>query len=111
LFTLRCPHSIYHGCVDTRWNLRKGLSLGMFIFTPAGEDEGCRRVRVHEYGHTIQSLILGPFYLLAALSSALWAGLPCFRIMRAKRRLPYTAFFVESWASRLGERVIGERAI
>ncbi|MBE6759550.1 MAG: hypothetical protein E7554_05595 [Ruminococcaceae bacterium] len=112
LVNIRRPHRIYRGCIDTHWKSRGGMSLGLFIFTP-GEDGGnSRPVRVHEYGHTIQSLILGPLYLIiVGIVSYTWANLPYFRRMRKEKGVPYTACFVESWASRLGEKVTGEPAI
>ncbi len=104
------PHSFFRGVVDTRWNSRGGMSLGLFIFTPPEEYSRSQPVRIHEYGHTIQSLILGPLYLvIVGIPSYLWANLPVFRRMRKLRNIPYTSLFVESWASRLGERATGER--
>ena len=108
---IRCPHRIYRGCIDTRWNLRGGMSLGLFIFTPREETERAQKVRVHEYGHCIQSAVLGPLYLIVALISVMWANLACFRKLRREKKIPYTACFVESWASKWGEWVTGEEAI
>lgn len=112
LATIRCPHRIYRGCIDTHWKLRSGLSLGLFIFTPSERYRTSQPIRVHEYGHTIQSLMLGPLYLLVVGAiSFTWANLPYFVKRRRARGTPYTACFVESWASRLGEKVTGEAAI
>ena len=61
------PHMRYRGCVDTRWNISSGLSLGLFIFTPGEEDEDSQKIRVHEYGHCIQSIVLGPLYMLLGI--------------------------------------------
>ena len=41
-------HKRYRGCIDTRWNLSSGLSLGLFIFTPSEENEDSQKIRVHE---------------------------------------------------------------
>ena len=106
-----CPHRIYRGCIDTRWNKRGGMSLGLFIFTPNEETERAQLVRVHEYGHCIQSIVLGPLYLIVALISVIWANLPYFRKLRKEKNIPYTSCFVESWASKWGEWVTGEKAI
>ena len=108
---IRCPHKMYRGCIDTRWNKRSGMSLGLFIFTPNEETERAQLVRVHEYGHCIQSMVLGPLYLLVALISVIWANLPYFRTLRREKHIPYTSCFVESWASKWGEWITGENAI
>lgn len=109
---IRCPHKMYRGCIDTKWNSRGGMSLGLFIFTPKEEDGRTEQVRVHEYGHCIQSLLLGPLYLIViGLISYSWANIPYFRKMRREKNIPYTACFVESWASKWGKRITGEEAI
>lgn len=100
-------HYRYHGAVVTEWNKSTGLSLGLFIFVPAGE-EG-KEFLVHEYGHTIQSLLLGPLYLLViGLPSVVWCNLPRCVTLRRKRRIPYRWFYTERWADRLGEKMEGE---
>ena len=106
-----CPRKIYRGCIDTRWNKRGGMSLGLFIFTPNEDTERAQLVRVHEYGHCIQSIVLGPLYLIVGLISVTWANLPYFRKLRQEKNIPYTSCFVESWASKWGEWVTGEKAI
>lgn len=94
-----CPHHFFIGAVHTCWNRPDGISLGLFIFT----QKDCREMTVHEYGHTWQSLILGPFYLpVIGLPSLLWCRLPFFRQLRQEKALPYSAFFTERWADRLG---------
>lgn len=68
------------------------------------------RLLVHEYGHTIQSLILGPLYLIViGIPSTMWAFL--FEKKRKDEQIPYGAFFTEKWANRLRERVTGEKSI
>ena len=68
------------------------------------------RLLVHEYGHTIQSLILGPLYLLIiGIPSSLWGFLGGRK--RREQQIPYCAFFTEKWANRLGEWVTGEESI
>ena len=40
-----------------------GVSIGVFIFIAEGrDDEWTRNTRIHEYGHTIQYLLLNIFY-------------------------------------------------
>ena len=108
---IRCPHRLYRGCIETQWDSRGGMSLGLFIFTPNEESERANKVRVHEYGHCIQSIVLGPLYLIVGLISVTWANLPYFRKLRREKKILYTSCFVESWASRWGEWVTGEDAI
>ena len=69
-------HMFYKGSIATFWKRPYGISLGLFIFIPPqarfynadkyhfSDDEIRERLVVHEYGHTIQSLILGPLYFL-----------------------------------------------
>ena len=106
------PREKYLSCINTHWKARGGISLGLFIFTPDAKTPNYEKIRVHEYGHTIQSLILGPLYLpLIGIISYTWANLPYFKRLRKDKHIPYTACFVEAWASRLGERITGEKAI
>ncbi|MBE6753975.1 MAG: hypothetical protein E7559_06475 [Ruminococcaceae bacterium] len=118
----RCRHYTYHGAVITEWNVKSSMSLGLFVFVTsepffAEKFEGqiekaelSRRLLVHEYGHTIQSLILGPLYLIViGIPSTLWGFL--FGKKRKDEQIPYGAFFTEKWANRLGERVTGEKSI
>lgn len=108
-----CPHFRFHGAVVTRYPLYSSLSLGPFIFLTDKPLRDCsgqipdleipRRLLVHEYGHTVQSLLLGPLYLpVIGLPSLLWAQLPvCRRKWRGK--MSYFRFFTERSANRLGE--------
>lgn len=114
----RCPRFRWHGAVVTSWPRSDSLSLGLFVFLsdhPPGDRTGQvprgeipRRLLVHEYGHTVQSLILGPLYLpLVGLPSALWALLPpCRRIWRGD--VSYFSFFTEKSANSLGELALKE---
>ena len=99
----------FHGAIVTTWRRREGLSLGPFVFIPP---RCSRRLLVHEYGHTIQSLILGPLYLpVMVLPSLLWAGTPALKRRRERRRISYYSFYTERLADWLGERVTGERSM
>lgn len=109
LANIKQPHKFYRGCIETQWKQKgSGMSLGMFIFTPAIEDN---EVRVHEYGHTFQSLYFGPVYLILGIISFLWGNLPVYDRMRREQHVPYTRCFVEAQASRLGEKKTGEKAL
>ncbi len=92
-----CRHGFHRGAAVTVWRRRDALSLGLFIFVPAGEDP---RLLGHEYGHTLQSLALGPLYLpvigLPSLLRAAWR-----RRGRARGR-SYYDFYTERWADRWG---------
>ena len=93
----------------SRWKMGAGLSLGFFVFVPEGVP---RSLVVHEYGHTMQSLLLGPLYLpLVVLPSLLWAGLPAARRFRAARGVSYYAHPIEHWADLLGTRAAGEPSL
>lgn len=118
----KCKHYTYHGAIITEWNARSSMSLGLFVFVTfdpffAKKYEGqinvedlSMRLLVHEYGHTIQSLILGPFYLIViGIPSTLWGFTGAKK--RKDEQVPYGAFFTEGWANRLGERVTGEKSI
>jgi hypothetical protein len=89
-------------CV-TRWKLSSGLSLGLFVFVGTYADQ---RLVVHEYGHCVQSILLGPLYLpLVVVPSLIWAGLPACSRYRKNRNVSYYAHPIEAWANRLGERL------
>lgn len=77
-----CEHRFYRCCIDTRWNASGGLSLGMFIFTPKDGVPNGQLIRVHEYGHTIQSLVLGPLMLFVGIVSVAWGSIPYFARLR-----------------------------
>lgn len=102
----RQEHRFYKGCIVTYWPRGGGVSLGLFVFLGHGRREN--RVLVHEYGHTVQSLILGPLYLLIiGLPSFTWAGLPYFQRLRREKKISYYSFYPEKWADHLGQRVTG----
>ena len=76
-------------------NMHGGISLGNFVYfrKPAYD-----RLLRHESGHCRQSRILGPFYLLViGLPSLLWA-----LWWHPGRPVPYSWFYTERWADRLG---------
>ncbi len=74
------------------------ISLGNFILLPeAGIDID---VIKHEYGHQIQSLYLGPLYLLVVgVPSILRAA---YKIFTHKDNAWYYSGYPEKWADRLG---------
>ena len=93
-------HRSYRGACLTEWDRDAGLSLGKFIFVPKGEKEP---LIDHEYGHTLQSLILGPAYLLLIGAPSLaWKNIPFFIKRRKKTGKSYYSPAFEKTANRLG---------
>lgn len=96
------PHHEYKGSIVTNWPKKGGVSLGMYTFID-NRIEKHENIKKHEYGHTIQSLILGPTYLIiVGIPSFIWCNLPFFRKLRRKKKTPYNTFFVEKNADLLG---------
>lgn len=123
LWYIKCRHFYYKGVVRTIWPHGSAVSLGMFIFTPCepekdDDSEWAKRrriyneeVAIHEYGHTFQSLLLGPLYLLViGLPSIIWASSQRLENMRQKKNIPYSKLYCEKWASHWGEKVTKEKA-
>ena len=110
----RCQHSKFRQASVTLWRHPYSMGCGMFIFQgdhgyghlPKERNDAINhKVLVHEYGHTVQSLILGPLFLpVIALPSLLWAGLPSAQRWRWKHKFSYYQFYTENWANRLGDR-------
>ena len=98
----------YHGAIVTKW--RDGTSMGMGMFVFMGRDNP--GVLVHEYGHTVQSVITGPLYLLVVgLPSAIWCNAEKFRTLRREKNVRYTSFYCEAWANHLGRLVLHQEPI
>ena len=97
----RCGHAVVTG-----WNLRSAMSLGMFLFVPADDPFLPNALWVHEFGHSVQSCLLGPLFLpFVGLPSLVWASF--FRRFRRNRRFSYYRFPTERWANRLGQDKTG----
>lgn len=95
----------FRGALVTLWGHKGCASMGCFIFMNR-EEAGNQPLLVHEYGHTMQSALLGWLYLpLAGLPSVVWYACPFLR--KGKR---YYSFYTERWANRLGERVCKSHA-
>lgn len=88
-----------------------GVSLGIFIFINAKRDgDALHDTRIHEYGHTIQSMILGPVWLLViALPSVIWCNAPYFRKIRKEKNVSYYKAYCEGWANTCGLWATKER--
>lgn len=72
------------------------VTLGSYIFlSPKATDTTVR----HEWGHTRQSLILGPLYLIViGIPSIIWAATH----RTIAPNTDYFDFFTEKWANKLG---------
>lgn len=121
---IKSPHYSFHGSIVTRWNNLSSVSLGMFLFVADEplffqrycneftKEELSERLLVHEFGHSVQSLLLGPLYLiLMGIPSSLWGFLPFLIKMRHEKRISYFSFFTESWANSLGEKWTGKKSM
>lgn len=81
-----------------------GVSVGIFIFmNPKRTDEWRNDTRIHEYGHTIQSLVLGPIWpLVIALPSVIWCNTPALVKLRKEKDVSYYTLYCEGWANLWG---------
>lgn len=98
-------HYWYHGAVVTEWRFKSGsMGMGMFIFLSKNATE---HTKIHEYGHTVQSVILGPLFLpVIGLPSLLWCGLPMMKCYRKRTGVSYYKFYPERWANYIGYKLI-----
>jgi len=90
-----------------------GVSLGMFIFMNGSQSEEWQYdTRIHEYGHSIQSLLLGPLYLLViGVPSFTWCNFPPIAKKRKAQGKSYYDFYCEGWANLWGVRWTKRRFI
>ena len=123
LINIKHKHYFYHGAIVTERDVPSSVSLGMFVFITTKpmkdkrtenrifDDELRDRLLVHEYGHTIQSLIFGPLYLIVmGIPSTLWGFLPSCQ-KRREKGVSYFSFFTEKFANYLGEKVTKEKSM
>jgi hypothetical protein len=124
IINIKQKHYFYHGAIITEWQTRSSISLGLFVFVTQKpyftdkfkneftKEELANRLLVHEYGHTIQSLILGPLYLIImGIPSTIWGFLPSLNKKRKEKQISYFSFFTEKWANYLGEKVTNEKSM
>ena len=92
----------FRECRVYRWNRPGSMSLGSFLFLASYGEAEERFVLRHEYGHSLQSLILGPLYLpVIGLPSFLRANVSVFSKNWRSGRKGYYEFYPERWANRL----------
>lgn len=97
---MRCVTKIdSFGCVKdavyyVTSKIHGGVTLGEYIFlsTASAKKE---LTRYHEYGHVLQSRMLGPLYLIVI-------GLPSIIRAAIGKYKDYYKFYTESWADKLG---------
>lgn len=78
--------------------MRGGISLGRYIIVNSTVKDYAGRTEWHEYGHSRQSMFLGPLYLIViGLPSLIWAAW-----WHEGRGVSYYSFYTERWADRLG---------
>ena len=111
-------YGMFKGAVVSTWPKTSSISLGLFVFIAenavgSSDDLGnpqcpaLRRLIAHEYGHTIQSLVLGPLYLIViGLPSVLWANFPALRRKRKRSSISYYRFYTERNANWLSRRFL-----
>lgn len=109
LANIRKKHYFYRNCIVTEWGSPdSSMGLGMFIFLGKCDitDEN---VLAHEYGHTVQSMILGPVFLFViAFPSLFWANSRKMSDYRRRRGVSYYRFYPERWANHIARKRTGK---
>ena len=83
--------------------MRGAITLGNYVFV--GLNSEYKETIKHELGHTIQSKILGPLYLIViGIPSITYCGLR--RLFPSLRKKNYYNFYTEKWANNLSEKYI-----
>ena len=83
--------------------MRGAVTLGCYVFV--GLNSEYRKTVKHELGHTIQSKILGPLYLIViGIPSITYCGLR--RIFPSLRKKNYYDFYTEKLANYLSKKYI-----
>ena len=101
LMYLQCKDEVLDTCtyLDTIVFIKKhgtgSVTLGKYIFLSSVATDITVR---HEWGHTRQSILLGPLYLIIiGIPSILWAA--THKVIAPDKK--YAWFFTEAWANRL----------
>ena len=109
LVLIRRRHYFYRCCIVTEWHRGESASIGLFVFlSDRLHGERKEEVLAHEYGHTIQSLMLGVLYFpVIGIPSAVWCMVPYFERRRERKNISYYSFYPEKWANSLGKKITG----
>ena len=107
---------LFHNCIVTDLHVKKnrgGVTFGMFVFLFLADETYKNRpdyvhdLTVHEFGHTVQSMIVGPFWpLIIGFPSVTWANFVWRFFMHKK--CSYYWLYCEGWANILGCKFSGE---
>ena len=110
LIHFRRRHFPYRHAIVTEWSIPGSLGVGMFIFLGRHDASTRGPLLAHEYGHNIQSLLLGPLFLpVIGLPSFLWASIPAFKRLRKNKGISYYWLYCEKWANLLAHHFTGEK--
>lgn len=86
-------------------SMKGGISIGRYIvlaYYYRNLAQGSAILK-HEFGHTYQSMILGPLYLLViGLPSIVWAWMHS--SFKRFEEVDYYSFYTEKWANRLADK-------
>lgn len=83
--------------VGRKWG---GISLGRYIFM-CNEMMTDDKYPCHKQGHSLQSLMLGPLYLLVIAIPSLLRATYC--IINRESAATYHKFYTEAWADKLSK--------
>lgn len=94
----------YHGTLVCHWQGRGSMGMGMFIFFGHASSPQAQRILAHEYGHTLQSRLLGPLYLpFIGLPSFMWATRGKNIQYRRQHGVSYYSYYTEKWRNKLAQ--------
>ena len=97
--------------IQFTWGLPQNLA-GLIGYLALYKKSRHEKSRIHEYGHTIQSLVLGPLYFVViGFPSILWCNLPPVCRYRKKNNVSYYTLYCEGWANLWGSRFGGQKFI
>lgn len=100
----RRNRKMFFNSLAIEWKIKCSLGIGIFIFSDLKNED----ILVHEYGHNLQSAILGPLFLpLIGIPSLLWCEIPALIKVRRKRNINYYNFYTEKSANKLAKKVTG----